>query len=85
MKKLLCFVLALAMIFGCISMVTVAHAEGTEYAGIKVSNFTKSNGQDTLYILEVKNNGYVHQLFFDPLGKLTKVNKHPSDDYSNLI
>ena len=53
MKKLLCFVLALAMIFGCLSMVTFVQAEGEEYAGLKVSNFTKSNGQDTLYFYDI--------------------------------
>lgn len=59
----------------------------SDYSGWKVVGTTivQRNGQDTLYILEVKNNGYVHQLFFDPLGKLAKVNKHPSDDYSHLI
>lgn len=53
MKKLLCFVLALAMIFGCLSMVTFVHAEGEEYAGVKIGNFTSSTAQNMFYFYNI--------------------------------
>ena len=57
MKKLLCFVLALAMIFGCLSMVTVAHAEGTEYAGVKIefSELLLGGAGNYFYVYNVAN------------------------------
>lgn len=46
MKKLISFVLAIALVLGCVGVISFVQAEGEQYVGVKVDNFNSQTDQN---------------------------------------